>query len=276
MIEVSVIIPTFNRKERLRKALESVLQQEDTAFEVIVIDDGSTDGTGEMVTKEFPSVAYSYQSNRGQAAARNAGIEKARGEWIAFLDSDDEWLPGKLRAQLDDFAAHPGLLISQTGEIWIRNGRRVNPMKKHAQCEGWIFEKCLPLCIISPSAVMIHRQIFEEVGLFDETYLACEDYELWLRISARYPVGLIPKPYVTRYGGHADQRSREFPAMDRFRIQALAKIIVSGTLRPEQLAAASAMLKEKSTIYIEGARKRGKTEEVEKMQRLIGTVPICF
>ncbi|MFA6599532.1 MAG: glycosyltransferase [Candidatus Omnitrophota bacterium] len=269
MIQVSVVIPTYNRKDRLPKALESVIAQEGVPFEVLVIDDGSTDQTKEMVLRDFPSVTCLSQPKQGPAAARNTGIENAKGEWIAFLDSDDEWLPGKLKAQIDYFARHPELRIAQTGEIWIRNGRRVNPMKKHRQHEGWIFEKCLPLCIISPSAVMIHREIFGEIGLFDPVYPACEDYELWLRITAKYPVGLIEQPYVVKYGGHADQRSREFPAMDRFRIQALAQLIASGTLRPDQFSAARAMLEEKAAIYIAGARKRGKFEEVEALQKIL-------
>lgn len=269
MLEVSVIIPTYNRSGPLKKALGSVLGQEGVVFEVMIIDDGSSDGTGAMIANEFPSVDYVYQSNQGPAAARNRGIEKARGEWIAFLDSDDEWRQGKLRAQLDYFEANPGIRIAQTEEIWIRNGRRVNPMKKHQKYGGWIFEKCLPLCVISPSAVMVHRSIFEEVGVFDESYPACEDYELWLRITAKFRVGLISEPSTIKYGGHSDQRSREFPAMDRFRIQALAKIIRSGTLTPEQLAAASAMLKEKALIYIQGARKRGKLEEADKVEQMM-------
>jgi glycosyltransferase involved in cell wall biosynthesis len=267
MLEVSVIIPTYNRREPLRRALASVLAQRDAAFEVIVVDDGSADGTGAMIDKEFPSVAYLYQSNRGPAAARNRGIKTAAAERIAFLDSDDEWMKGKLRAQLDYFEANPGLRIAQTEEIWVRNGRRVNPMKKHEKSGGWIFEKCLPLCIISPSAVMIHRDVFAEVGLFDESYPACEDYELWLRIAAKFEVGLIPEPFIVKYGGHADQRSREFPAMDRFRIQALLKIIRSGTLNPEQRSAATAMLHEKASIYIQGARKRGKTTEADEVKK---------
>ena len=260
MLTVSVVIPTFNRKEKLRKALDSVLLQYGVPFEVIVIDDGSTDGTREMLQEIYPSVNYLYQSNQGPAAARNRGIEASRGEWIAFLDSDDEWLPGKLQAQLNFFAAHPEYPICQTEEIWIRNGTRVNPMKKHKKYGGMIFEKCLALCLISPSAVMIHRNLFDEVGLFDESLPACEDYDLWLRIAAKYPVGLIEKPYVMKYGGHQDQRSREFPAMDRFRIYSLKKILNSGTLNASQETAAREMLEEKSRIYMEGAKKRGKYE----------------
>lgn len=273
MIEISVVIPTFNRKDLLKRALESILAQKDIVFEVVIMDDGSRDGTGDMIRKEFPQINYFWQENQGPAAARNRGIERSRGEWIAFLDSDDEWMPGKLKAQLDFFQRNPDYKICQTEEIWIRNGRRVNPMKKHQKFGGWIFEKCLPLCIVSPSAVMIHRSLFHDVGagfprpqqgagtaplLFDESLPACEDYDFWLRIAARFPIGLIEKAYVTKYGGHADQRSREFPAMDRFRIASLEKLLGSEILTPEQSEAAQKMLEVKTRIYQQGALKRAK------------------
>lgn len=267
--EVSVIIPTFNRETLLPRALSSVLGQTGVSFELSVVDDGSTDGTRALIEKDFPSVNYLHQNNQGPSAARNRGIERSRGQWIAFLDSDDEWLPGKLEAQLAFFRQNPSYRILQTEEIWIRNGKRVNAMNKHKKYGGFIFEKCLPLCAVSPSAVMIHKSLFEEIGLFDESLPACEDYDLWLRIAARHPVGLIEKPYVTRYGGHADQCSSKYPAMDLFRIRALVKILKSGTLSPEQTALAEKTLKEKSQIYIQGALKRGKAKEAEEIRGLI-------
>ncbi len=270
--QVSVIIPTYNRRELLPRALRSVLLQENVIYEVIVIDDGSTDGTGEMVRKDFPQASYFHQENQGPSAARNRGIEKARGEWIAFLDSDDEWLPGKLLAQLDFFQQNPGLKIAQTEEIWIRDGKRVNPMTKHKKYGGWIFEKCLPLCVISPSAVMIHRDLFEEVGLFDESLPACEDYDLWLRIAARHPVGLLETPYITRYGGHQDQTSHKYPAMDQFRIQSLIKILKTGVLNTEQSDAARKMLTEKSRIFVQGALKRKKTDAAARIENQVREV----
>lgn len=284
---VSVIIPTYNRQELLPRAVQSVLAQKDIPVELIVVDDGSSDATaseygaqrtaygaetkthGKNAVLHTPcSVRVFRQENRGPAAARNTGIRQAKGEWIAFLDSDDEWKPGKLKAQLRFFEEHPDYAICQTEEIWIRNGVRVNPMKKHKKYEGWIFEKCLPLCVVSPSAVMMRRSLFDDVGLFDESLPACEDYDLWLRIAARYPIGLIEKPYLIKYGGHADQRSREFPAMDRFRIQSLAKILKETILTPEQTLAAKKTLLEKTEIFITGALKRGNKEEAEAIQRL--------
>ena len=272
MNAVSVIIPTYDRAHTLRRALDSVLGQKPPPSEIIVVDDGSTDGTKECVEalrhpersegshRSFgPSalrMTYLFQPNRGPAAARNLGIQNAKGEFVAFLDSDDEWLPGKLAAQIKFFEENPDYLICQTEEIWIRNGRRVNPMKKHKKYGGRIFEKCLPLCIVSPSSVMMKREFFDRVGLFDESLPACEDYDLWLRASARMPIGLIEKPYLIKYGGHADQRSRQFPVMDRFRIEALRKILVSGILTPSQQEAALRELTRKSQIIAQGARRR--------------------
>lgn len=266
METISVIIPVYNRREVLPRAIRSVLDQKPAPLELIVVDDGSTDGVSDWLGQEFPSVTVLRQGNQGPAAARNRGLEKARGKWIAFLDSDDEWRPGKLKAQLDFFKAHPDYRIMQTEEIWIRNGKRVNPMKKHQKHGGWIYEKCLPLCLISPSAVMIEKSLFAETGNFDESYPACEDYELWLRIASRYPVGLLSKPFILKYGGHADQRSREFPAMDRFRIRALIKTLASGILSETQTQSTLAELAAKSAVYFGGAEKREASEETEKLR----------
>jgi len=275
MLMISVIIPTYNRATVLPRAIASVLAQKGANFELIIVDDGSTDNTRALMNDPLHTRCVTLHTgcvggeNKGPSAARNLGIGHTKGEWIAFLDSDDEWMPGKLQAQLEFFRKNPDSLICQTEEIWIRNGVRVNPMKKHQKSGGWIFEKCLPLCVVSPSAVMMHRKLFEEVGLFDESLPACEDYDLWLRIAAKHPIGLIEKPYIFKYGGHADQRSREFPAMDRFRIQALAKILASGVLTPEQIVATWRQLEEKAAIVIQGALKRGNLKEAEEIEKLV-------
>jgi GT2 family glycosyltransferase len=227
---------------------------------VIVIDDGSTDDTHGLIRQSFPNVRYYHQTRTGVSAARNRGIAAARGTWIALLDSDDEWLPNKLETQLRALAADPAIRVCHTEEIWIRNGVRVNAMKKHAKQGGWIFNQCLPLCAMSPSSILIHRDVFAAVGTFDETLPACEDYDLWLRITARFPVLFIAAPLILKHGGHTDQLSRQYWGMDRFRIQALENIISSGTLCPENEAAAASMCSKKARIVAQGARKRGKLE----------------
>jgi glycosyltransferase involved in cell wall biosynthesis len=259
---VSVVIPTQNRRELIRRAIDSARAQTRPAGELIVVDDGSTDDTAGFVADAYPDVRLLRQENRGVSAARNAGIRVAKGELIAFLDSDDEWLPRKLERQLQAMQESQGALLCHTNEIWIRNGRRVNPMRKHQKFGGRIFEKALPLCVISPSSVLVDRRLFEEVGLFDESLPACEDYDLWLRVCARFPVLFVDEPLIVKHGGHEDQLSRRHWGMDRFRIQALRKILAEPDLPDDYRRAAEAMLARKVEIFTRGARKR----ELESLQ----------
>ncbi len=269
MNTVSVIIPSRDRAPLLARAVDSVLAQSRPPDEVIVVDDGSSDHTPRLMARRFPDVVYLRQEQRGVSAARNRGIRHASGTWLAFLDSDDEWLPAKLERQLSLLADAPRWRIVHCDEIWIRNGRRVNPMKKHAKQGGWIFERCLPLCVVSPSAVMIQRSLFEEVGLFDESLPACEDYDLWLRICCRHPVAYLDEALVVKHGGHADQLSRRHWGMDRFRIRALDKLLREAPLTTAQRIAALAMLRHKITIYVQGAARRGRHGEVARYQALL-------
>ena len=258
-MKISVIIPTWNRAGSLPAAIESVLAQTLKADEVIVVDDGSTDDSRDIIRRRFPDVRYLYQENRGVSSARNTGIQAAAGDWIALLDSDDRWAPHKLERQQHALRARPDAQVCHSDEIWIRNGRRVNPMKKHAKRGGLIFQHCLPLCVISPSASIIRRELFDEIGLFDEALPACEDYDLWLRICAAHPVLYLDEPLLFKYGGHADQLSRRHWGMDRFRIRALEKILESAALDAPDHAAALAMLQKKISIVIQGAVKRNNT-----------------
>ena len=273
---VSVIIPTFNRASWVGRAIDSVLVQSLPASEVIVVDDGSTDDTRSLIRSRYPGVIYVERPNRGVSAARNVGIRRAGGDWLAFLDSDDLWLPSKLQLQMRALAGQPTMLVCHTDEMWFRNGRRVNPKRKHAKHGGWIFEHCLPLCCMSPSSIVIHREVFERVGLFDESLPVCEDYDLWLRLSARYPVRLVDEMLVHKYGGHADQLSRSRWGMDRFRIRALENLLATDVLAPGQREVALATVQAKLGIYLAGARKRGRRDEVmdyeRKLERLSGTV----
>ena len=262
-MNISVIIPTYNRAHLLSRAVQSVLNQTMPAHEIIIVDDGSTDNTAELITQRFSQCRYIQQPNMGVSAARNSGIESASGEWLAFLDSDDEWLPGKLQAQVDLLHKHPEIRICHTEEIWIRNGKRVNQMKKHAKSGGHIFKNCLPLCVISPSSVMIHSSLFAEIGTFDEELPACEDYDLWLRICANNPVAFVERPQINKYGGHDDQLSQKHWGMDRFRIQALEKIIQSGSLSDSDKLAAQKTLISKAEILAQGASKRGKESDAQ-------------
>ncbi len=267
---VSVIIPTYNRGWTLRAAVDSVLTQTYRDFELIVVDDGSTDDTVEILPPYGPDIQVLRQANAGVSAARNTGVRSAKGAFIAFLDSDDRWFPDKLGVQVDFFASHPEAVICQTEETWIRKGKRVNPKKVHQKPSGHIFKASLALCLVSPSAVMLRKALFDEIGGFDETLPACEDYDLWLRVSARYPVHLVQTPLIIKNGGHADQLSR-MPGLDRYRIKAIEKILATGELSADRRRAAIEMLLKKAAIYAGGCRKRGKNKEARVYENLIRT-----
>lgn len=263
----SVVIPVYNRRALVGRAIRSVLAQKGVDFEVIVVDDASDDGTPEQVREEFGDAVKIVRlaANSGVSAARNRGIETAAGEWIALLDSDDEWLPNKLARQAAALR-ESGLLICHTDEIWIRHGVRVNPHKHHQKYGGDVFLQALPLCVMSPSSIAIHREVFADVGLFDECLPACEDYELWLRITCRYEVVYLAEKLIRKYGGHADQLSQAHYAMDRFRVYALDKLLRAKLqLAADRSEAARTMLLRKARIVERGAAKRDNVELQQQM-----------
>ncbi|MBF0257304.1 MAG: glycosyltransferase [Desulfamplus sp.] len=313
---ISVIIPTFNRGWCINEALESVLDQnyllmhpifqncqsknhqlnsnrfqsDQPSVEVIVVDDGSTDNTHEILKPLIDQglIKLLKQKNKGVSAARNFGIRQSCGDFIAFLDSDDLWLPDKLSCQMDFFAKNPEAMICQTEEIWIRNGKRVNPKHKHKKLSGMIFEPSLHLCLVSPSAVMMRREFFSIKGLFDEALPACEDYDLWLRTSTDMPIWLIDRPFIIKRGGHNDQLSSAH-SLDKYRIRSIQNLLENssnectntdsfdktlgnipdqtnlhrGTLNNSQRDAAIHVFREKCSIYSQGCLKRGKIEEAQ-------------
>lgn len=259
-MSVSVIIPTYNRAHTLPRAIDSVLSQSLRPLEIIVVDDGSEDATPELMSEKYAQCDYHHQTNQGVSSARNLGIEKARGEWIALLDSDDRWLPNKLQLQLEALSRSPRYRLCHTDELWIRNGVRVNQMRKHAKSGGMIFQRCLPLCVISPSSALLHRSLFDDFGGFDTRLPACEDYDLWLRICAREEVLFIDKALIEKYGGHPDQLSRCHWGMDRFRVQAILNLLENLQLEQDDRIAAINTLVKKCAILAQGAEKRGEDE----------------
>ena len=268
-MKISVIIPTFNRKKTLGRAIQSVSNQSLSPFEILIIDDGSNDGTKEWVKKSPQDIKYIYQNNQGVSSARNKGIKYAYGDWIAFLDSDDEWLPNKLYEQVKAIGSNPEIKFFHTNEIWIRNGVRVNQMKKHKKYGGYIFEKCLDICRVSPSSVLIKKEIFDDIGTFDESLRVCEDYDLWLRITSKYPVVFLDIPLIYKYGGHAGQLSKVNDGIESYRIQSLEKIIKSGVLNNEQKLIAVNTLINKMKIYAKGLEKRNKLRELQDIKKNI-------
>lgn len=265
--KVSVIVPVYNRAAPVCAAIDSVLAQTFKDFELIVVDDGSTDATPLKLAAYGDKIKIIRQPNRGVSAARNAGIKAARGGLIAFLDSDDVWLPHKLAAQTAFFNANPAAVWQQTQEIWVRNGRRVNPKKRHAKLQGRIFKESLELCLVSPSAVMLRRLVFNEFGMFDETLPACEDYDLWLKILTRYPVYLDETPGIIKHGGHKDQLSAR-PGLDAYRIKSLLNIRRDYKLNLDDEAALVDMVKRKSLIFAQGCHKRGRVNEADYYLKL--------
>ena len=258
---ISVIIPTYNRAQRLRKAIDSVFAQSHRNFEMIIVDDGSDDNTVDLIKNYNSDIVYIRQENRGPAAARNRGIEKARYNLLAFLDSDDWFAENKLETQIKALQQNPLYHISHTNEIWYRNGKILNQKRKHKKNGGDIFRQSLELCAVGMSTVMMYRDIFERYGLFDENLPCCEDYDLWLRISAEQEFLLIDEPLTLKDGGREDQLSTIYrTGMDKFRIQAIMKILASGRLTAEQIGIARRELERKCRIYGTGCITHGTVE----------------
>ena len=274
MTEVSVIIPTHNREKFISECVQSVLAQTLPAREIIIVDDGSTDATYNILRDlGFNSLStkktvlrYFFQQNRGVSSARNLGIKEARSEYIALLDSDDLWLKSKLDRQVSAFQNDTQRSrLCHTDEIWIRNGVRVNQHKKHKKHGGNVFQSCLKLCCISPSSAMMHRSVFEDFGFFDEDLPACEDYDFWLRYSAKEDVNFIDEPLIIKKGGHSDQLSGAHWGMDRFRIYSIEKILEEHDLKLVYKIEAIREIILKLEILINGSQKRQKLAYAESM-----------
>ena len=269
MMQISVVIPSYNRLQTIIPAIESVCRQTSAVDEIIVVDDGSTDKTANEISRRYPQVNLIQQANRGVSAARNVGIKQARFDWIALLDSDDSWSADKIASIRSVKKQQPEYLLFHSDEIWMRRGVRVNAMKKHNKAGGWVFENCLPLCVISPSAVVFHRSLLESYGYFDESLPACEDYDLWLRICHRIPVCYVDKPLITKNGGHADQLSTRYWGMDRFRIRSLHRLLRHEALIDRYRHATISTLVKKLEIVLNGAHKHGNQQIIDEFTPML-------
>ncbi len=269
MTNISVIVPTFNRAHTLERALNSVIHQTCPPVEIIVVDDGSNDTTTAMIeawrtTADFSgNFVYLKTANRGVSSARNAGAQAATSPWLAFLDSDDEWLPHKLNTQAPLTEDYP---LVHGEEIWIRNGVRVNAMKKYEKSGGRIFKRCVDICCISPSSVLISKDLFTKLDGFRSDFPVCEDYELWLRITARHEVGFVSEPVQKKYGGHEDQLSRLYKAMDFYRCRALVPFLENRDITAEERAHVIKVLIEKCEILIQGYLKHDNLADLATVQ----------
>ena len=268
-MNVSVIIPTFNRLSLISRAINSVLSQTIKPFEIIVVDDGSRDNTSNFIKNKYKSVKLIKQKNLGVSKARNVGIKNSSGDWIALLDSDDEWKKNKLEVQIKSLSEYDYYSVCHTNEIWIRNGIRVNQKKRHQKYGGYIFDKCLDICRISPSSIIFKKNIINEVGWFDEGLSICEDYDLWLRITANYKILFIDKPLINKYGGHSDQLSKSVKGIEAYRIKSLENLLNNTKLIKDYKVLTIKMLITKLDIYKKGLLKRHKTDELLKINRKI-------
>ena len=268
-MKISVVIPTFNRISLVARAIDSVLKQSLNPYEIIVVDDGSDDGTSEMIQNKYKSIKLIQQQNNGVSAARNNGIKHAKGDWIALLDSDDEWTEKKLENQVDRLIKTPEYDFCHTNEIWIRNGVRVNQRKKHEKYGGYIFDKCLDICRISPSSVLFRKNILDHVGWFDNQLPVCEDYDLWLRITAEYRILFIDDPLIIKYGGHDDQLSHGVEGIEFFRIKSLENLLERSKLSTDNRILSIQMIIKKYNIYLNGLVKRKKQGEADQIKEKI-------
>jgi glycosyltransferase involved in cell wall biosynthesis len=269
MLPITAIIPTFNRPTLCAKALASIYQQSQPPAQVIVVDDGSTEELSEVRDiLTLNNGLYLCQKNKGVSAARNLGVEHATQDWVSFLDSDDLWLPTKLEKQFALHQAHAALLISHTAELWINKGIRINQRKHHSPAEGFCFERCLEICCISASAVLINKDLFLSAGGFDVNLPVCEDYDLWIRLALNHEVGLISEPLVVKNRGDGVQLSSSFERLDYYRVQAIMKLLDTKTTSAQQAILAKHALAKKLSVLENGAHKRGLIEQLAQYKAI--------
>lgn len=215
---ISVIIPAYNAQDFIGEAIESVQSQNITDLQIIVVDDGSTDGTAEKVSHGYPNVTLVHKQNGGAATARNAGIASAQGDYIAFLDADDLWLPGKLSVQYQHLKTHPDIqLVCTRFARWDQNADGTYPPLDRLIAEaeaipegeledhlsGWVYHKLLLSCYVWTSTVMMRRSLLAKIGNFDESLRLGQDYDFWLRASRITQIHTLRRP-MALYRQHPD------------------------------------------------------------------------
>lgn len=269
-MSIDVIIPTYNRASCLERAIQSVLNQTYQDFTLHIVDDGSTDETKEILTKYSgkSNVIIHSQNNQGVSAARNLAARNSNSPWISFLDSDDEWLPNKLESQMHYLQKNPACQFLHSEEIWIRNGVRVNPKVKHNKGPENLFERSLAFCLISPSTVIMGRDLFNQHGQFDESFIVCEDYDLWLKVLASTEIGFLPEYLTHKYGGHSDQLSTQFVAMDYWRIKSMVNLLKT-SIEQIKKDLIVAEIKKKAPILLKGYQKHNNLERFEEVSQMV-------
>lgn len=273
---VDVIIPTFNRADIMVRAIESVLIQTYTNFILHIVNDGSTDNT-QLVLEKYknnPKVKIYFQKNKGVSSARNLASKNASGEWISFLDSDDEWIPTKLETQINYLLKNPDCQFLHSEELWIRNGVRVNPKVKHLKGNDNIFIRSLEFCIISPSTVILSRKLFLASGGFAEEFIVCEDYDLWLRLLLKNDIGFISTPLIKKNGGHSDQLSTKFVAMDYWRIKSLANLYLNKSTNEIQRNSIRNVILKKSDLLLKNYLKHQNYIPLNEIREILSSIKI--
>lgn len=273
---VDIVIPSYNRWKFLERAVRSVQNQTFKDWRLWVLDDGSTDSTSSEFTRIFSAdlrmQIISLKINQGVSRARNIGIEQGEGEWLAFLDSDDKWFPEKLEKQIQFSKQNPSIPLIHCNEIWIKDGKKMAQKKKHKKQGGRIFIPSIELCCISPSAVLLKRPLLNEVGLFREDFPVCEDYEMWLRVTSRYSVGFVEEALVVKYGGHEDQLSHRYPAMDYWRVKALKTYLNDKQLSLEEKERVKEFLIKKGKILLKGYDKYQNFKNKKEVESILEMV----
>ncbi len=256
-MKVSVIIPVYNRADILKTAIESIFCQSYKNIEIIVVDDGSILPVKNFIQPYLNRIRLiELSQNKGVSFARNVGIKESQGEYIAFLDSDDIWLPFKLKLQMD-FINKSGLSIVHTDEFWWKKGKFVNQGKRHKKYGGEIFEKILDTCRISPSSVLIKKNVFKKIGLFDEKFRACEDYDLWLRMALNYEIGYMPIKTIVKRFFLDDHLSMNVRHLEYLRLLSLCKFVSkNGKICFKKKIAAYREIDRKFLIVCKGVNKK--------------------
>lgn len=271
--DVAAVLPVRDRAALLAEAMQSILAGKTRPRELIVVVNSkgpareadlgaaraAADQAGDVIVRILT------EERPGPAAARNRGWRAAAASWISFLDSDDLWAPEKLAAQLRFLARRPHLDACHTGERWLKHGRELSQPRRLAPRSGAFLYDAFETCLISCSSILLRRSLLETLGGFDETFPVCEDFELWLRLLARTPVGLVPEPLTIKRSGDWAQLSQSRHSMDAWRIRAILKFAAATPLDGRALAAARNSVERKLRILQQGADKRRTTEPVERL-----------
>lgn len=250
---ISIIIPAYNSAGTIHATIESVLNQTFTNFELIIVDDGSTDDTAQIVRRfQDERLVYIYQPNSERSAARNNGIAHAKGHYIAFLDSDDLWLPTKLEKQIMLMEGNPDLGLvycdmilfdSYTARDVSRHSQLATPHRGRVPLRDILVQN-----FISSPTPLVRRQVFEQVGGFDTTLVPCEDWDMWIRVVARFTIDYIPEP-LARYRLRSNYTSWENKPGLMFDQSTKVLDKVEENFVKQGLCPASAVRKGRSRIY---------------------------